>query len=217
MDSLKWIGSNAALNFEGSIGVAEELLSIHVLLGTGKRGRPGKYLEALKRATIIMAVTAWETYIEDFLLARFRDSIAKAVKPQDVASSFNAAAHRWLETHRHKPPELARWAGDSWKDTVRAYVDAEVAAFHTPNSTNIRALSRRLSGTDVTEHWHWRGISTSRAAARLDKLIRRRGELAHQGKRLLEENADVRLREARDAIALCRALARATEMNDRAG
>src|SRR6187401_3495277 len=63
--------SNALTTFESSIQDAEALLAHYDALNTHP---PPENAEVLKRAGLIMALTAWETYVEDcareVLLAR---------------------------------------------------------------------------------------------------------------------------------------------------
>jgi RiboL-PSP-HEPN len=56
----KWM-SKASEDFELGIADAEDLLGCFDLLNSGE----GRAPEALKRAALVMALTAWETYVED--------------------------------------------------------------------------------------------------------------------------------------------------------
>jgi hypothetical protein len=57
--------SCARMNFNEARGDAVTLLKIHDQATGGKSGRPKPELEALKRSALILAVTAWESFVED--------------------------------------------------------------------------------------------------------------------------------------------------------
>jgi hypothetical protein len=57
--------SNAGSNFKNSIQDAENLLRHFNSLNSINGQPPAPELEVLKRAGLIMAMTAWETYVED--------------------------------------------------------------------------------------------------------------------------------------------------------
>lgn len=57
--------SEAGSNFQNSIQDAENLLSHFNSLNSLNGQPPAPELEVLKRAGLIMAMTAWETYVED--------------------------------------------------------------------------------------------------------------------------------------------------------
>jgi hypothetical protein len=57
--------SEAGSNFKNSIQDAENLLAHFNSLNSLNGQPPAPELEVLKRAGLIMAMTAWETYVED--------------------------------------------------------------------------------------------------------------------------------------------------------
>jgi hypothetical protein len=57
--------SNAKLSFEKSIQDAELIVKYFDELNSIKENKKSKELEVLKRAGLIIALTAWETYVED--------------------------------------------------------------------------------------------------------------------------------------------------------
>ena len=74
--------SRASEDFDISIGDAENLLAHFNSLNTKP---PPPELEVLKRAGLIMAMTAWETYVED-RLAEAVDSRLQSLSNEDVVS-----------------------------------------------------------------------------------------------------------------------------------
>jgi RiboL-PSP-HEPN len=203
--------TNARVNFDFALGDVKILLSLHDQRTGGGKGRPARELEVLKRAGVILAVTAWETFIEDTLEERFQAKIKAAQSPKDVESTFNSVAQAWLAREKLKPPELAKWALDGWKAILTEKLSEEIGELNTPNSAKVRALFKRYISEDITKDWRWKGVSAPAACGRLDALIRLRGGLVHRGRELFEEKASVRRNHVVNAIALLERLVDRTE------
>jgi hypothetical protein len=207
-------GTNARFNFDFALADVKILLKAHdSVTGRGK-GRPARELEVFKRAGVILAVTAWETFIEDTLKDRFQVKLNTAKSPKDLESTFNSVADAWLASHKPKPikpPDLAKWALDGWKAMLMDRFSEEIEALNTPNSANIRHLFERYLGDDLTKNWRWQKVSSKSACGRLDALIRLRGQLVHRGRELFEEKASVRLNHVVNAITLLERLVDRTE------
>ena len=171
--------SLARINFDCAIADVNRLLELHAAETKRERGRPSRHVEVLKRAGLILSVTAWESFFEDTIRGCAERRIAAAASPRDVQKLFNSVAQAWLQ-ESPKPPELAEWTADGWKDLLRRKLDADLQALNTPNTENLKALSKRYLEVDITAHWSWRRTSAMSAAIRLDKLVRLRGEVAHR-------------------------------------
>lgn len=78
--------SDASVAFEGFIQDAENLLKHFDSLNTKP---PPPEIEVLKRAGLIMAMTAWETYVEDRLLEASRERLSK-LRNKDIANFVKA-------------------------------------------------------------------------------------------------------------------------------
>lgn len=202
--------SGARANFGFAMGDVQRLLALHDAETRRRPGRPNPDLEVFKRAGVILAVTAWETFIEDTLSDALGERHTTARTPKDVQSTFNAVANAWLSRKDLKPPQLAEWTLDGWKEVLRRQLQAEIKDLNTPNSANIARLTERYLGEDVTASWRWRGLSAFSARKRLDALITLRGNLVHRAKEFFEP-ARVRRRDVAGAIALLNRLAQATE------
>jgi hypothetical protein len=126
-----------------------------------------------------------------------------------MRKAFNACAQTGLDAGP-KPPDLARWTGDGWKELLRARFLEELDNLHTPSSDNIKQLSERYLGFDLTSRWSWPGCSASKAARRLNALIKLRGSLVHRGKEAFA-GAAVKLDEVRDGVDLVRRLVKLTD------
>jgi hypothetical protein len=197
------------LNFEFAIEDAERLLKLHDSETQRQRGRPSRQVEVFKRAAIILSITAWESFIEDTIRVCAEKQIRTATSPADVQRTFNSVAEAWLQ-RSPKAPHLAGWAGDGWKSLIREKLDSDLRKLNTPNTKNVRDLSKCYLSTDITAHWSWTRTSAPRAAERLDKLIELRGDLAHRGPELFR-SASVRRSQAADAVQLLKKLVYCTE------
>jgi hypothetical protein len=67
---------------------AEELDDAHARLRTGQRGRPYG-LASLNRATVVMSISAWESYIEE-LLRDFLQALRPSSPPLGAWLALNA-------------------------------------------------------------------------------------------------------------------------------
>ncbi len=201
--------SKALINFEFAINDVDLLLKLHDTETKRQRGRPSRQIECFKRAAIILAITAWESFIEDTIRNCAERRITAARSPADVQRTFNSVADGWLKMQR-TPPDLAGWAGEGWKVRLATKLEDDLQALNTPNTENIKTLSKRYLDLDITLRWSWKGAKRLTAAYRLDQLIRLRGELAHRGPDLFE-GASVRREQVEDARRLLRRLVECTE------
>jgi RiboL-PSP-HEPN len=201
--------SFARINFDFAIDDVNRLLKLHDAETKRERGRPSRQVEVFKRAGVILSVTAWESFFEDTIRGCAERYIQAAVSPTDVQKLFNSVAQAWLQ-ESPKPPELAKWTADGWKPFLRTKLDADLQALNTPNTENLKALSKRYLEIDITAHWSWKRTSAVDAATRLDKLIRLRGELAHRGPDLFK-GASVHRKQVVDAVLLLKNLVECTE------
>lgn len=203
--------TGARLNFEFALGDVKILLGLHDSKTKRSKGRPARDLEVFKRAGVILAVTAWETFIEDTLRDQFGDRLRDAQSPQDIQSTFNAVAQSWLERDELKPPDVAAWTLNGWKTVLGNKLEDDLSALNTPNSKNIRKLYKRYLGEDITQSWRWKRVSSSGACKKLDDLIFLRGKLVHRGRELFEEKASVRRGDVVNATGLLEKLVDRTE------
>jgi len=203
------IVSIALANFEFAIDDVRRLLKLHDAETKRHSGRPSRQIEFFKRAAIILSITAWESFIEDALRSCGRQRIASAASPLEVEGTFNSIAQSWLQ-QSPKPPDLADWVGERWKEILTDRLEADLKALNTPNAGNVKALSKRYLDGDITMSWSWKGTNAATAASRLDKLIRLRGELAHRGPDLFK-GASVRRQHVEDALRLLTRLVECTE------
>jgi hypothetical protein len=174
----------------------------------GEISKSGRNLDVLRRAGIILLITAWETFVEDLLRAMFLERLESANNPSDLQRTFNTIACVWLEERKRNnqsinPPELLLWAGEGWKKMILDNFKNELAALNTPNSENVKKLfSRYLGEKDITQYWQSSKTPGIPASARLDDLIKRRGALVHRGEALMTPNVTITKQELDDAKSL---------------
>lgn len=198
--------------FDASVSDVREILDVYDR--RPKRSDSWRHVdgEALLRAAVILTATAWETFIEDTLTGEFAERIDAARDPQEVASTFNYCAQRWLEG-KPQSPTLADWTGDGWKAKLRLQCEAEVGGISNPSAKRTReAFERFLNHKNVTASWRWRGVSPQRACKMLDDLLEHRGALAHRGRPMFQKRSSVTRRDAQRYLDLVCQLVRCTEL-----
>lgn len=175
----------ARTDFTATRDHAITLVRIHDQATGGGKGRPPQELEALKRSALILAVTAWESFVEDSFTERVEAKLKAATSPADLQSTFNAVGDEWLDPQRSPKrhgPDLIAWAGERWKDRIRDSLRETLESFHTPNTDNTNKLFKRYVGVTIKNSWSWQAVSPTKAQGQLDKLIKLRGTVVHRGK-----------------------------------
>ena len=170
--------SKAKLTFDRSIRDAEELLAHCESLG---HPLPQK-AEVFKRAGLVMALTAWETYVEDRILEAVRHRVS-------VDASH---AERFMVNR----------------------LEDELKRFNSPTSDKTKKLFTDYLDVDVTTEWRWNGFDTAKARARLDSLVKKRGDAVHRSKSSVDGAPKphlVRKDELKKAIQFLKDLVEATE------
>ena len=108
--------SKAFVSFEGSIKDAEDLLAHFDAMAKP----PPANAEVLKRAGLVMALTAWETYVED----RVREEVARRLRVVNGSYVGKFVAARLEEELKrfHNP------TSDKTKKLFHDFLDVDVAA-----------------------------------------------------------------------------------------
>jgi len=144
--------SKALQIFEHAIQDAVDLLSHFDSLN---KKPPPPEIEVLKRASLIMALAALETYFEDLLV----ESVS--------ALCANSGADKRLS------------------DFYRTSLDNDLKTFHTPSTDRVRPMFAKYLGYDVTKGWSWNHCDPEKARAELNRLAKKRGNIAHRSWRPL--------------------------------
>lgn len=139
--------SRASQTFDHAIEDAIDLLNHFDALNTKP---PPQQIEVLKRASLVLALAALETYFEDRLVEATEALCAKC--DEDSA--------------------LAKFLRDSLTNDLKF--------FHTPSTDRVRPLFQKYLGIDITEGWVWNNVIPATARADLNKLAKKRGDIAHR-------------------------------------
>ncbi len=138
--------SRAKTTFDAGIRDAEVLLKhfdgVKATLSQGDG-------EVFKRATLILAFTAWETYVEERVVEALEDKIARAEK-NDFAEFVDRKLKEDLKSFNNPNTEKTR-----------------------------RLFRDFLSVDDITKSWTWNNFDSTRAKKTLDDLISKRGHAVH--------------------------------------
>lgn len=144
--------SKALQTFGHAIQDAIDLLNHFDALNTKP---PPPQIEVLKRASLVMALAALETYFEDRLLKAVESISAEPNSESCLAAFFKE--------------QLAN----------------DLKYFHTPSTDRVRPIYNKYLGLDVTEGWSWNNCDSVMARKGLNKLAKKRGDIAHRSWRPL--------------------------------
>lgn len=111
---------------------------------------PPPEAEVLKRASLVMALAALETYVEDRIV-----EAAKTVAGPDSGAG-----------------RLAKFYITS--------LETDLKYFHTPSTDRVKSIFDKYLGVDVTEGWVWNHYDPIRARSELNKIAKKRGDIAHR-------------------------------------
>jgi len=144
------IYSQSFNTFEYSIKDATELLDHFDSINTNP---PPSNAEVLKRASLIMALAALETYIEDRITEAANKISANNNENKKLQSFFTRSLQHDLKT------------------------------FHTPNTDRIKSIFVKYFDIDVTEGWIWNYVDQNKAKSELNKIAKKRDDIAHRSLR----------------------------------
>lgn len=144
------MASQAFQLFEYAIEDSTELLGHFDSLNAQP---PPPSAEVLKRASLVMALAALETYIED----RITEAAATVTGGQSN--------------------------GGRLADFYIASLHNDLKYFHTPSTDRVRSIFEKFLGFDITEGWTWNNYDPARARSELNKPAKKRGDIAHRSLR----------------------------------
>jgi hypothetical protein len=134
------------INFNFAIKEVRDLLTYVSLLQDSNNN---VNTEVIRRSSVVLTVTAWESFIEDILGLHVNHKLDNAKSPADFSSAFNTVADNWYKaiyTHQENRPnqnDFVKWTGDNWKELIREKLHDDLDSLNTPKSKNIRDLSKR--------------------------------------------------------------------------
>lgn len=111
---------------------------------------PPPEAEVLKRASLVMALAALETYVED-----------RIVEAAESISSNESQSERLIAFYKNS-------------------LQNDLKFFHTPSTDRVKAIFIKFLDLDVTEGWAWNNYDPVRARSELNKIARKRGDIAHR-------------------------------------
>ena len=169
--------------FDHAIQDAIDLLSHFDALNTKP---PPPQIEVLKRASLVMALAALESYFEDRLVEASEVICSK--------SNENSA--------------LARFLKESLANDLKY--------FHSPSTDRVRPIFLKYLSLDITEGWLWNNVEPAAARTELNRLTKKRGDIAHRSLRPVDGQAQpqrhaVTRDEMRKHIHFVRQVAQATD------
>lgn len=123
---------------------------------------PPPDIEVLKRASLVMALAALETYFEDRL-----------VEAVDVLCSKSSESGT-----------LAAFCRNS--------LEIDLKSFHSPSTDRVRQIFHRYLSLDISEGWNWNNCDSVTAKAELNRLVKKRGDIAHRSLRPTSSEAQPR-------------------------
>lgn len=139
--------STAHQTFEHAIRDADDLLAHFDSINIKP---PPAEAEVLKRASLVMALAALETYIEDRVVEAARKIAGAGPEPGRLSEFYEASLTKDLKY------------------------------FHTPSTDRIKEICEKYLALDVTEGWVWNNYDTARARSELNRLAKKRGDIAHR-------------------------------------
>ena len=114
---------------------------------------PPPDIEVLKRASLVMALAALETYFED----RISEAVAS------IAGGSNATG--------------------TLSGFYRRSLDIDLRSFHSPNTDRVRQIFQKYLSLDISEAWSWNNCDPEKARTELNRLVKKRGDIAHRSLR----------------------------------
>jgi len=142
--------SKALETFEHALQDSTDLLKHFDVLNTKP---PPPDIEVLKRASLVMALAALETY--------FEDRIQEAV--EEICG--NTESSKLLENF------------------ILESLETDLKFFHSPSTDRVKQIFVKYLGVDITAGWEWNNCDPAMAKSELNRLVKKRGDIAHRSLR----------------------------------
>lgn len=166
------MASRTLVRFEARLADAQRLLEIHAEATGTARGRRHNY-DALSRSAVILAVAAWEGYVEDLALAAAGRIVRNLRSANDLPPNVRDGlithlyeTHGWSSLNRATKDTIWGLSGGGWRQAYISYARHRVMKLNTPKYDNVRKLLSSVTGLqDFTDGWgsarwpaeHYRG------------------------------------------------------------
>jgi hypothetical protein len=166
-------------NLTSNVVEVDHLLSLHPALSSRKPGRKHN-VEVINKSCVVLLCACWEAYVEDLAVAALEEMI-------NVGGSHSIFPPKVLERVASTVQGPKAWdlAGDGWrqvmKDNLQTVLAKTIQALNSPKTINVDDLFSKTIGLDgISKSWKWRGMRAESASAKLDALVRLRGDIAHR-------------------------------------
>jgi len=169
-------------NLNRNINDVRLLLGMYSGQRTTKTGRPPKKLNVLSRSALVLAVSSWESFIEDLARNGFNFLLSQSAEPNQFPSGVKVLASEPLKKAEDRRT-VWELAGSGWKLVLEKFRDECLLNFDNPNSEKIDSLFNNLLGLPkLSKDWKWPGSSYETSVRHLNEIIRIRGDIAHRVK-----------------------------------
>lgn len=200
---------NTLKQLEMRLSDANRLISIHVeMTGDG----PGRRYEVdvLNRSAVILAVAAWESFVEDLAIRNCSALARRLKKADDLPDAIRVPLLVWLfEQGKFSGPTKSAqdtmWslAGHGWRGVLRDFAKEKTRNLNTPSSDNVVKLFRcTLAIQDISLGWGYRRWGHQIYRDKMDELLKLRHRVAHGA--ITTET--VGKTQAKEAVSLIRSL-----------
>jgi len=139
------MNSQALEAFKHAIQDSTDLLKHFDALNTKP---PPPDIEVLKRASLVMALAALETYFEDRIVEAINAMCDKS-NTDDFIQNF-------------------------YRNSLEV---------HSPSTERVRQIFQKYLSLDVSDAWSWNNSDPTKAKAELNRLVKKRGDIAHRSLR----------------------------------
>ncbi len=160
------------------------LLEIHQKIsGTGRGYKTN--VKVLHKSAFVLITAFWEGFCEDLAEEGLVHLVEHLPSPTKLPKHLRKRIAKELMDEKD---ETAAWklAEGGWRSVMRTRMDdlteERNRRLNTPKTEQIRTLFAESIGLpNVDRHWVWSGMSSVRAAERLDEYVTLRGAIAHRG------------------------------------
>lgn len=176
----------ALTRLQSRLGDAKRLVEIHEECTGQNRGRRVGY-DALNRSAIILAVAAWEGFVEDLLKTAVvqisRHAKGPSALPDNVREAMIAhmyETHGWGKLNTTTKETIWALTGRGWRSSYIDFTRARINVLHTPNYENVKKLySSTIGLADFTSDWGAKRWRPDDYRQRLEDLLLLRHRIAH--------------------------------------
>jgi RiboL-PSP-HEPN len=204
------LANPAIVRLRARLSDAARLIEIHEECTGNAAGRRRGY-DALNRSTTLLAVAAWESFVEALLedavgrIARHLEGPTELpANVRDAMVAYLYEAEGWSKLNNGTKTSIWKLAGRGWRTAYIGYAKSKISALNTPNHINVKKLYSTVLGLqDFTIGWGARRWTAQAYITKLDDLLTLRHRIAHGS--IGDET--VGKTKARDAVALVERIA----------